>query len=111
MTIRRLAQDLGVTPMALYWHFKNKDELLAGVAEHVMADVTPDFDPADPWNARLRKMVEALVRVLRRHPSAHDIFHNVEKGQMHSFTRATEAALDLLTTAGFTLTEGFRIAA
>jgi hypothetical protein len=30
---------------------------------------------------------------------------------MGSFTRATEAALDLLATAGFTLEEGFRIAA
>src|SRR5690348_12640763 len=27
VTIRRLAQELGVTPMALYWHFKNKDDL------------------------------------------------------------------------------------
>jgi len=110
LTIRRIAHDLGVTPMALYWHFKNKDELLAGVAEHVMADVTPEFDPADPWNARLRKMVEALIRVLRRHPSARGVFMQVEKSQMTSFTRATETALGLLSTAGFTLSEGFRIA-
>ena len=33
VTIRRLAQELGVTPMALYWHFKNKDELLETVFE------------------------------------------------------------------------------
>ena len=28
VTIRRLAKELGVTPMALYWHFRSKDELL-----------------------------------------------------------------------------------
>ena len=28
LTIRKLAQDLGVTPMALYWHFRNKEDLL-----------------------------------------------------------------------------------
>ena len=27
LTIRRLATELGVTPMALYWHFRNKEEL------------------------------------------------------------------------------------
>jgi AcrR family transcriptional regulator len=34
LTIRRLAQELGVTPMALYWHFRNKEELIGrGLAE------------------------------------------------------------------------------
>lgn len=28
VTIRRVAKELGVTPMALYWHFKDKNELL-----------------------------------------------------------------------------------
>src|SRR5215469_5319588 len=28
VTIRRLATELGVSPMALYWHFRTKDELL-----------------------------------------------------------------------------------
>src|SRR4028119_2254718 len=32
VTIRRLAKELGVTPMALYWHFRSKDELLEGMA-------------------------------------------------------------------------------
>ena len=33
MTIRRIAQEFGVTPMALYWHVKNKDELLAAMGD------------------------------------------------------------------------------
>jgi len=32
VTIRRVAQEFGVTPMALYWHVSNKDELLAAMA-------------------------------------------------------------------------------
>ena len=36
LTIRRLAQELGVTPMALYWHFRNKEELLAGAGRPVL---------------------------------------------------------------------------
>ena len=35
LTIRRLATELGVTPMALYWHFRNKEELLAALGDQV----------------------------------------------------------------------------
>ena len=40
LTIRKLAQHLGVTPMALYWHFRSKEDLLEGVAEQVWASST-----------------------------------------------------------------------
>jgi AcrR family transcriptional regulator len=39
VTIRRLAKRLGVTPMALYWHFHSKDELLEGVAASIFEEV------------------------------------------------------------------------
>src|SRR5262249_35854084 len=39
LTIRKLAQHLGVTPMALYWHFRNKEDLLEGVAEQVWDEI------------------------------------------------------------------------
>src|SRR5215510_841202 len=56
VTIRRLAQELGVTPMALYWHFKNKDELLLGITDHALSDVKATRDPKDPWQRQLRAM-------------------------------------------------------
>ena len=61
VTIRRLAQELGVTPMALYWHFKNKDELMLGLADYLLADVKATRGPDDPWLKQLRAMVEALL--------------------------------------------------
>src|SRR3954471_12241210 len=39
VTIRRLATELGVTPMALYWHFRTKEDLLAGLADRVLDDM------------------------------------------------------------------------
>src|SRR5215510_15883666 len=56
VTIRRLAQELGVTPMALYWHFKNKDELLLGIADHVLSGVSANRSADDPWQPQLRAM-------------------------------------------------------
>ncbi|WP_344612913.1 TetR/AcrR family transcriptional regulator [Dactylosporangium salmoneum] len=110
ITIRRLAQDLGVTPMALYWHFKNKDELLLGLTDHVMSEVRADRTADDPWPAQLRAMVEALVRAMRQHPCMPDLLHAVDKKGVESFTRATNDALALLERAGFPLEEGYWVA-
>jgi AcrR family transcriptional regulator len=110
VTIRRLAQDLGVTPMALYWHFKNKDELLLGIADHVLSGVRASRQPDDPWLSQLRAMVEALVEVMRAHPSLPELLQSVDKQRATSFTRATNDALDLLSRGGFSLEEGYWIA-
>jgi TetR/AcrR family transcriptional regulator, tetracycline repressor protein len=110
VTIRRLAQELGVTPMALYWHFKNKDELLLGIADHVLAGVKATRDPADPWLRQLRAMVEALVGVMREHPCLPALLQTVDKEAAASFTRATNDALELLSRGGFSLDEGYWIA-
>ena len=45
LTIRKLAQDLGVTPMALYWHFRSKEDLLEGMAEEVWSEIEVRVDP------------------------------------------------------------------
>ena len=49
LTIRKLAQHLGVTPMALYWHFRSKEDLLEGVAEQVWGEIDVNVDPDAPW--------------------------------------------------------------
>ena len=36
LSMRRLAADLGVQPSALYWHFADKQALLAAVADEVL---------------------------------------------------------------------------
>src|SRR5215472_411442 len=70
LTIRRLAQDLGVTPMALYWHFRSKEELITAVADRIWGEIGTDVDPADPWPSQLRTIFESLIGVLRAHSSA-----------------------------------------
>ncbi len=109
VTIRRLAQELGVTPMALYWHFKNKEELFLGVVDHALSDVRADPGTSGPWPKQLRAMVESLVDAMRRHPILPDLLHQSDKARATSFNRATEDALALLAQAGFTVQEGYWI--
>jgi TetR/AcrR family tetracycline transcriptional repressor len=110
VTIRRLAQELGVTPMALYWHFKNKDELLLGIVDHALSTVRADRAATDPWQKQLRAMVEALVTVMREHPSLPDLMFAVDKTEGESFTRATNDALALLVEGGFGIEEAYWVA-
>lgn len=110
VTIRRLAKELGVTPMALYWHFKNKDELLLGIVDHALSGVRADPAAGEPWQKRLRTVVETVVEVMRAHPSLPGLLHAVDKTQTESFSRATNDTLALLTDAGFTVEEGFWVA-
>ncbi len=100
LTIRKLAQHLGVTPMALYWHFRSKEDLLEGVAEQVWGELDTDVDPAAPWWAQLQKLLESLVGTLRAHPAAPQLFLEHEK-RNEAALRATEITLDILRTAGF----------
>ncbi len=100
LTIRRLAQDLGVTPMALYWHFRSKDELLAGLADQVWSEIDAEVDAAAPWPAQLRGLLESLVSVLRAHPAAAQLILSSEKHSA-AFLHATEVTLEVLRGAGF----------
>ena len=100
LTIRKLAQDLGVTPMALYWHFRSKEDLLEGVAEQLWGELDLDVDRAAPWWAQVRGLLESLVRVLRGHPAAAQLFLEHEK-RNEAAQRATETTLDILRNAGF----------
>src|SRR5215471_19512030 len=100
LTIRRLAEDLGVTPMALYWHFRSKEELLTGLADQVWAEMNMQVDPAQPWSRQLQGLLESLVRVLRAHPCASQLLLETEK-RSEAFLQATEVTLEVLRGAGF----------
>jgi AcrR family transcriptional regulator len=68
VTIRRLAQDHGVTPMALYWHFKDKEALLSAMAERLLAEVELPTEGYGLWDRRLRATLDAFLAGLRAHP-------------------------------------------
>jgi AcrR family transcriptional regulator len=101
LTIRKLATELGVTPMALYWHFRSKDELLAGLAERIWGELDTELDPGARWLDQLRGILESLLRVLRAHPAAPRLVMEHDK-QNPAAMRATEVTLGLLRGAGFT---------
>lgn len=65
LTIRRLATKLGVQGPALYWHFKNKQELIDEMVLALMAEASrppePDEDWADWLAAGARRIRKAML--------------------------------------------------
>jgi AcrR family transcriptional regulator len=74
LTMRRLAADLGVEAMSLYYHLPGKGGLLDGLAETVVAEiaaaVAPAENPETDWRTSLRRRFLAAREVMLRHPWA-----------------------------------------
>ncbi|WP_019926854.1 TetR/AcrR family transcriptional regulator [Nocardia sp. BMG111209] len=69
VSMRRLAQHLGVVPMALYKHVADKEELLDGMVDLVVAEFTaPAADSG--WRESVRQYVLSARQVVLRHPWA-----------------------------------------
>ncbi|HEX2153753.1 MAG TPA: TetR/AcrR family transcriptional regulator [Acidimicrobiia bacterium] len=69
LTMRSLAKELGVKPMAIYHHVANKDEILDGIINMVFAEI--DLPPTDTdWKTAMRQHAVSARHVLARHPWA-----------------------------------------
>jgi AcrR family transcriptional regulator len=69
LSMRKLAEDLGVVPMALYKHVSNKEELLDGMIDIVIGEVDPPAGDVG-WKDAIRQRILSARRSLRRHPWA-----------------------------------------
>ena len=67
LTMRSLADELGVKPMSLYHHVANKEAILDGLVERVFAQVDLPRVGADNWREEIRRRSHSLRAALRRH--------------------------------------------
>ncbi len=66
LSMRTLAETLGVVPMALYKHVANKEDLLDGMLDVITAEIAPPID-APGWHDVVRHRVLSARRMLQRH--------------------------------------------
>jgi len=69
LSMRKIALELGVVPMALYKHVSNKEEMLDGMVDVVVGEIDPPIADAD-WKTTIRERVLSARRALLRHPWA-----------------------------------------
>src|ERR1700744_2099374 len=65
-SMRGLAQELGVVPMALYKHVANKEELLDGMVDIVFSEMQAP-SPGEDWRSGLRRRALSAREALKRH--------------------------------------------
>jgi AcrR family transcriptional regulator len=101
LTMRKLAQELGVEAMSLYNHVANKDDLLDGMVDIVFSEIEAP-SPGGDWKAELRKRAISTREALNRHRWA--------IGEMEGRTnhgpnnlRLHDAVLGCLRAAGFSV--------
>ena len=102
LTMRRLAQALGVAPNALYSHFEDKTALLDALLDAVLADVEiPVIDNrgAAFWHRGLLDLMRASRRVLLAHPDLVPLFLS-RPTRGPNAVRLGELTLDLLARGG-----------
>ena len=93
LSMRRLAETLGVVPMALYKHVADKEDLVDGMVDTVIGEFAPG-EPGEPsgagecdghWKPTVRRTVLSARRVVASHPWA--------RAALETRTRRTAAVL------------------
>jgi AcrR family transcriptional regulator len=112
LSMRALAAELGVVPMALYKHVANKDELIDGMVDLVWAEVEPPAiggaaaddgsagAPDVPWHQAMRARAISLRAALRRHPWAVGLMESRMRPGLANLA-AHNAMMGCLREAGF----------
>jgi TetR/AcrR family transcriptional regulator, tetracycline repressor protein len=102
LTTRALGHRLGVDPTAVYRHFRNKDELINALADHILGSSTPPASTDHDGSPRgqLRAACITLHRALLAHPAMTAILVRRPPRGANTWA-ATERALGLLRQAGY----------
>ncbi len=102
LTMRSLATELGVKPMAVYHHVANKDEILDGIVDLVFDEIDlPSIE--GNWRSELGRRGRSARSVLRRHPWVTPLMESrLNPGP--ATLRHHDAVIGTLRAAGFSIT-------
>jgi TetR/AcrR family transcriptional regulator, tetracycline repressor protein len=100
VTIRRIADELGLSPMSLYRHIRTKEEIVEGLGDLAWEILGAEPDPGVEWDEHLRQTFMHIHRALLEHPGLVDILMLKPTRGMHVYA-AIERMIGVLTGAGF----------
>jgi AcrR family transcriptional regulator len=99
LSMRKLAEVLGVKAMSLYNHVANKDDLLDGIVDRVISEIEVPNLQLD-WKTAMRRRANSAHDILLRHPWATmPIVSRINVGP--AMLRYVDATLGCLVEAGF----------
>jgi len=110
VSLRRLASELGVTPMSLYRHVKDKQDLVNAMYEAIVEgfDLTADIRPSMKWTNQLRQSLLNAI-ALHARPVALPLAIAYSGSGSPAIWRLFESGLKILVGAGFTRREAVEL--
>jgi AcrR family transcriptional regulator len=99
LTMRKLGQTLGFEAMSLYNYVANKDDLLDGIVDLVLAE-TEAPSPVGDWDKAIRRSATSVHDALQRHPWACNLLMSPPRIRPARL-RYMDALLGRLREAGF----------
>jgi TetR/AcrR family tetracycline transcriptional repressor len=108
MTIRSLAADLGVAPMTLYGHIKDRDDLLDEVTDRLLAECWRPRKDFVTWQEWIMEVARRFRRLLVNRPAVLHVFLSHPVASPAAVERM-DAMLEVLAGAGFNEEEALRI--
>jgi AcrR family transcriptional regulator len=99
LSMRKLAQELGVEAMSLYHHVANKDDVLDGMVDVVFGEIGLPSGEAG-WKEAMRRRAISAREALRRHPWAIGLMESRSTPGPANL-RHHDAVLGILRSAGF----------
>jgi len=98
LSMRKLADELGVKAMSLYNHVANKDDVLDGIVDSAWGEIVAPGGDAD-WKTQIREIAVSAHETLLRHPWASGLWARQKPGPAR--LRYGESLLGCLRDAGF----------
>lgn len=100
-SMRALGERLGVEPMSLYHHFRNKDLILDGMVDMVFDEIELPADDVD-WRTAMRRRAVTMRDALIRHPWASRLMDS-RSNPGPATLRQHDAAIGCLRAGGFSI--------
>ncbi|WP_338198731.1 TetR/AcrR family transcriptional regulator C-terminal domain-containing protein [Candidatus Nephthysia bennettiae] len=74
LTMRALAEELGIDPMTLYRYVQNREQLLDGIVEAALAELMVESGPEGDWQQHLREYAYGFRRLALAHRQVFPLF-------------------------------------
>jgi AcrR family transcriptional regulator len=101
--MRNLAHELGVEAMSLYYHLPNKEAVLDGMVDSLVAEINTlvrDIEVGSDWKAAMRQRILTARQVMLRHRWAPGVIES-RVNMSESIVRYFDALLGVFRAGGF----------
>jgi TetR/AcrR family tetracycline transcriptional repressor len=108
LSMRRLGRELGVEAMSLYNHVPNKEALLDGMVEVLLARMKVSLDSEEGWEENVRRVFRSFRLLALAHPDVFTLFA-VRPNNTSKVVWLLPVFLDALRGAGFDVMTSLRV--